>query len=96
MIAPALSKELGVSTSFDNLKIELDRSVAEPVLEGALESLRRNPPQAFPSIQIDNAIEGLKFSTCIPASLARTMIEIRLADPNGVSEVLRRPLQVLG
>ena len=36
------------------------------------------------------AIDGLKFSECLPADLAARVVRARLADARGVAEVLGR------
>jgi ATP-dependent Lhr-like helicase len=96
MIAHALRERFGISSSVDNLTIKIDRPLNQQVLETTREALRIHPPQSVPPAQVAKAIEGLKFSACLPTPLAQTMLQTRLADPEAVSEVLRRPLQVLG
>lgn len=41
----------------------------------------------------EDAIEGLKFSTCIPKALARGMLRRRLHDERGVRSVLKETVR---
>jgi len=41
----------------------------------------------------ERAIEGLKFSECLPHDLALDMLRARLCDPAATSSALHRPLR---
>ena len=55
--------------------------------------MRADPPDAATVGDMDKAIKELKFSICLPVSLAENMLRARLADIEGVSEILRRTIR---
>ena len=55
----------------------------------ALDGLRQGPVDPAPSDLAVEALEGLKFSACVPRDLALGMLRTRLEDPFGVEATLR-------
>ena len=93
MLAHALRERLGIHSTVDNLTIKLDRPLNQEVFDGAVEQMRADPPDAATVGDMDKAIKELKFSICLPVSLAENMLRARLADTEGVSEILRRTIR---
>lgn len=87
----ALSERLsehGLSvTSCDNFGITLRERSTIPVSE-TLRRLRNEQIDPAPSALALEALDGLKFSPCVPKDLALAMARSRLADPKSVEAVL--------
>ena len=43
----------------------------------------------------EQALDGLKFSECLPPELATRVVQARLSDTRGVAEVLERPMRIV-
>lgn len=61
----------------------------------SFESIREGASESTPRIQVDEAIEGLKFSECLPVSLAEEMLRERLLDAPAVLLVLSEAVKSL-
>lgn len=62
----------------------------------AVERLRSKEVGVGPPIVADEAIEGLKFSVCLPPELARHVLARRAEDPRAVAWVLEAPAATCG
>lgn len=62
-------------------------------LQNAVGKLRERDVQDLRPVVDDRAIEGLKFSECLPFDLAREMLEARLQDASAVRETLAQKLR---
>ena len=74
-----------------NLEIPLERGAASSEIERCIASLRDASLLAPPVS--DDAIEGLKFSRCLPRELATRMLSNRLADPAACREAINERLR---
>ncbi len=92
----ALSERLaeqGLSViSRDNFGITLRERSTIPVAQ-ALERLRGAPVDPAPGALAEEALDGLKFSACVPRDLALEMLRTRLGDPSGFEATLNIELQ---
>jgi ATP-dependent Lhr-like helicase len=43
----------------------------------------------------EEALDGLKFSECLPAEVATEVVRSRIADEQGIADVLGRPTKVV-
>jgi ATP-dependent helicase Lhr and Lhr-like helicase len=93
MLAHALCERFGIPSAVDNLTIKLDRPVNQEAFESVIEQMRADPPNVVNAGDIGKAIKELKFSTCLPVSMAENMLRTRLADIEGVSGTLRRKIR---
>ena len=93
MLAQSFNERCGIASAVDNLAIKLDRGLNQETFDAAIELMRTNPPHDGARGDIAKAIEELKFSSCVPQSLAETMLRVRLADTQGVSEILKRAIR---
>jgi ATP-dependent helicase Lhr and Lhr-like helicase len=73
----------------DDLSIGLRGAVGLPRLQQIIASLRATPPCAAPAVA---ALQSLKFSGCLPASLGLRVLEERMADPSAVMAALLEPV----
>ena len=87
-LSDSMRRQFGVNSSADNLVIKLEDGTSAEVMESIHAAIKQNPPQGGSCGGITKAIEDLKFSACLPISLAESMLSIRLADPEAVSNVL--------
>jgi ATP-dependent Lhr-like helicase len=95
MLAHALHERFGIASAVDNLAIKLDRPLNQEVFDSAIEQMRADPPDVVSAGDIGKAIKELKFSICLPISLAENMLRARLADTESVSEILKRRIRWL-
>ena len=86
--------EQGLSVlSRDNFGVTLRERSTIPVAQ-AIERLRLAPVDPAPSGLALEALDGLKFSACVPRDLALEMLRTRLADPGGFEAALGSSLGV--
>jgi ATP-dependent helicase Lhr and Lhr-like helicase len=70
-----------VETSADNLAIKVEGLSHTSGMESIHQALRNDPPSDGYSIEVEKAIDNLKFGRCVPIHIARSMFSVRLADP---------------
>ena len=76
-------------TSRDNFGVTIRASSSASTSE-AIERLRDTSPDPAPTDLATEALDGLKFSACVPRDLALEMLRSRLADPTGFRTTLHR------
>jgi ATP-dependent Lhr-like helicase len=87
-IAPAVANRAQVQTTSDNLVIEFERALPLEAVERAIESLRScDPATLLPTVD-PQALEGLKFSDCLPPGVGLHLLAMRTRDPVAVEHVL--------
>ena len=75
--------------------IEFARALPLAAVEGAIESLRScDPGELLPAID-PQALEGLKFSACLPQELGIHLLAIRARDPAAVEHVLGNQVRLV-
>lgn len=92
-----LANEIAQATAsrieHDSFSLTFESTTRFPELQKALEEVRqRSIEEMRPAID-DRAIEGLKFSECLPITLAHEMLEARLLDSVAVRETLELKLR---
>jgi ATP-dependent Lhr-like helicase len=75
----------------DNLAVALEETAASAAIEEAVAGLRATP--VTPPPVADAAIDGLKFSRCLPLNLARKCLERRLTDVGGRAAALEERIR---
>ncbi|HEX4862496.1 MAG TPA: DEAD/DEAH box helicase [Acidimicrobiales bacterium] len=81
------------ATHFDGLSIALDDSTDVEALEDALEQASPNDIDLRSGLALE-AVKELKFSECLPPSLALDVVARRLRDEPGTTRVLQEPVTV--
>ena len=71
----------------DDLKIAIDPSTSREDLAGLLATATPESVDIAPWV-VDEAVDGLKFSECLPAQLAKTVVAQRLRDATSVAQAL--------
>lgn len=87
-IAERLREVTALPFTFTNLSVELNGAIPREAFNEAIKSLQLDPPWRNPQSNLKKAIDGLKFSVCIPPTLAEEMLQVRLADKEGVTSIL--------
>lgn len=96
MLVAALSPLLQASLHSDDFKIEIPVDSLER-LRDVLQSLREKSSGSFVPLIDEDALDGLKFSVCLPPDLAMTELEGRASDFESLGEFLAGPIEyVLG
>ena len=82
-------REAGVAAGVtNNLSIKLAPECSLSEVEQALLTLRRSNPESFATPVNDKALDGLKFSACLPEWLARRILSQRMTDVAAIESVL--------
>lgn len=80
----------------DNLSITIDQDLAPEQLHSCIERVRAQRPEDLRVPVSEEAIRELKFSQCLPYSLAQHVLELRLADERGITKALAEPVRYVG
>jgi ATP-dependent Lhr-like helicase len=94
-LSEAMRVVSGVEASADNLAIKIEGLTKAGGMETICASVRQHRPLLGSCTEIAKAIEDLKFSTCLPISLAEFMLSIRLSDPSAVTRTLDQSLRIV-
>src|SRR5262249_3277168 len=93
MLAAALSQAMEHRATYDSFTVSCEAYVSRHTIERALSTLRAHEVTATSVAVEEHAIEGLKFSACLPRDLARDMLQTRLCDPTAVQHILEQPVR---
>jgi ATP-dependent helicase Lhr and Lhr-like helicase len=89
-LAHELATRLDAKVTSDNFAVRFPRGVDVAPIAAALDGLRGADLGCLMSPAGEQAIDGLKFSECLPLDLAARVVRARLADGRGVTGVLGR------
>jgi ATP-dependent helicase Lhr and Lhr-like helicase len=92
-IAERISETTGVSTIPSNLSVKLSGDFGEDKFTDIVRRIGESPPILGAATRVDSAIDGLKFSECLPRDVAELMLRSRLADQDAVLHVLSQPVK---
>jgi len=95
-IAAALRSAGLVVTDYDNLSVTFEATTALPDLDARLQTVRSQGREDFGLPISEEAIEQLKFSSCLPHEMAVAMLESRLMDQRALDACLRQPVKYVG
>ena len=94
-IAPAVRSHLDTRVDFGSLLISIDGDASMETVVHALEDLRSREASCFQPEIDDRALEGLKFSECIPRDLGIASLQARLVDSVAVERILAEPIRAM-
>jgi ATP-dependent Lhr-like helicase len=77
----------------DSFTVTCDASGSPHTLTQALGTLRAHEVHAMSVAIEEQALEGLKFSACLPRDLALDMLRTRLCDPLAAQDILKQPIR---
>ena len=83
-----VSEITGLSTIPSNLSIKLSGDFGEDKFTDIVRRIGESPPILGAAARLDSAIDGIKFSECLPRDVAELMLKSRLADQEAVLHVL--------
>ena len=94
-LASELSRLCGGRIDHDALAITVEGAESVAAIEGAVRRLREmNVSTMEPQVE-DAALDGLKFSECLPTALALATLASRLRDELGIRAVLSQSTRVV-
>ena len=92
-LAAALRRRIPGAVNHDNLTVTIENGLEIAELDDALATLPSLGDDDFlPDIDAD-AIDGLKFSDCLPRDLATRMLQVRSSDLPSIRAVLAEPMR---
>jgi ATP-dependent Lhr-like helicase len=91
-LAPALSSILGTAVKCDALALHFDIGINADEILAAVSKIRSLPSENFVPQIDDRAIQGLKFSDCLPPMISNLVLSTRFADPKSVIDCLYEPV----
>jgi ATP-dependent Lhr-like helicase len=93
MLASAWAQAMEHRAAYDSFTVTCEASVSRHTVARALGVLRAHEARETSVAVEDAAIDGLKFSECLPRDLARDMLRTRLCDPQAVHDILEQPVR---
>jgi ATP-dependent Lhr-like helicase len=94
-LGPAMAGVTHVQTMADDLAIEFERTLPLDAVQQAIEELRARNHATMLSDVSPEALEGMKFSACLPPAMAVHVLGMRSQDPAAVEQVLRAPVRLV-
>lgn len=92
-LASQLSRLTRSEVRCDSFMLTFQSSLAFEDIKTAVSTVvRQNADDMYPAVE-EEALEGLKFSECLPAELAIQMLAHRLQDRNATRELLQQPVR---
>jgi ATP-dependent helicase Lhr and Lhr-like helicase len=73
--------------------VTFESHVSRKTIKQALDELRSGDANKMRAAVDEQAIEGLKFSACLPHELSLDMLQSRLGDPASLQWVLQQPVK---
>ena len=94
-LAQELARRTGARVTSDNFAVrfpvKFDARAAEQLVQDLVDVV---PEQIIPQAS-EQALDGLKFSECLPLDLATRVVQARLSDDRGVAEVQERSTRIV-
>ena len=94
-LAHELARRTGARVTSDNFAVRFPAKFDARVVEQQVQGLADPTPGQIVPQANEQALDGLKFSECLPRELATRVVEARLSDAPGVAEVLERPMRIV-
>jgi ATP-dependent Lhr-like helicase len=92
-LAHELSQATQSAVDHDSFTLTFESHVSRQTIEQALRELRAGDVSRMRVAVDDQAMEGLKFSACLPHDLALDMLQNRIHDPVSLQWVLKQPVK---
>ena len=92
-LAHTMNRQCATDASWDNFSVRLKSPVVLKAVEETIDALRQlEINDIFPEVN-EEGLEGLKFSDCLRLESAKSIVAVRLSDPQAVEEILNRPIR---
>jgi ATP-dependent Lhr-like helicase len=92
-LAYELSQATQSTVDHHSFTVTLKSHVSRKTIEHVLDKLRSRDVSRMRAAIDEQAIEGLKFSACLPHELALDMLQSRLGDPASIACILKQPMR---
>ena len=92
-LAYALSQTIESRVTYDSFTVTVESQVSVNTIKQTLAELRGRDVSEMGLAVSERAMQGLKFSECLPHDLALDMLRTRLRDPAATQWVLERPVR---
>jgi ATP-dependent Lhr-like helicase len=89
-LAHELARRLGGYVTSDSFAVRFPTHLATNAADRSIHDLRSAAPAHLVPPVSEQALEGLKFSGCLPQDLANLVVEARLSAPRAIEETLAR------
>jgi ATP-dependent Lhr-like helicase len=91
-LAAGLEQRAGHPASFDNFTVRFKATAQAAAAAGAIDALRTAPvDDLLPQVDL-RAIDGLKFSACLPPPTASNLVGTRLHDGAAMRAIFTAPM----
>jgi ATP-dependent Lhr-like helicase len=94
-LARQLAQETGSKVTHDSFTLTFESAVKLQDVERAIGAIRQHDVANMRPAVDEAAIDGLKFSECLPIELATEMLERRLQDPDATRRILEEHVRFL-
>jgi ATP-dependent Lhr-like helicase len=94
-IGSRVKSERGWAVSSNNLAIKIAGESSDSAIADAVNSIRAREPELLVPDVTPRALEGLKFSACLPEELAARVLQRRMTDTDAVRRVLAEPAKLV-
>jgi ATP-dependent Lhr-like helicase len=92
-LAYALSQAIESRVTYDSFTVTVESQASVNTIKQTLAELRARDVSEMGLAVSERAMQGLKFSECLPHDLALDMLRTRLRDPAATQWVLERPVR---
>ena len=94
-IASRLKAEHGYSVAPNNLALKIGGEPSDSAVANAIHTIRALDAETFRPEVTAKALEGLKFSACLPPELASRVLQRRMTDSDAVRRALAEPARLV-
>ena len=94
-IASRLKATHGYAVVPNNLALKIGSEPSDSAIVNAIHAIRALDAETFVPEVTAKALEGLKFSACLPPELASRVLQRRMADGDAVRRVLAEPVRLV-
>lgn len=94
-IAARLKAEHAYAVAPNNLAIKIAGESSDSAIANAIHAIRALDAEMLVPEVTAKALDGLKFSACLPTELARQVLQRRMADSGAVRRVLAEPVRLV-
>jgi ATP-dependent Lhr-like helicase len=92
-LAHELSQATQSAVDYDSFTVTFASHISRQTIEKALQAVRASDVSRMRAAVDERAMEGLKFSACLPHELALDMLQSRLSDAPSIAQVLPWPVR---
>jgi len=91
-LAHELAQGMRTTVRHDSFTLTSESAITPHEIERAIDALRQRDVAELRPMIDEAAVDGLKFSECLPTNLAKKMLESRLREPEATRRILEKPI----